>query len=55
MIFKINKKYIVAVMLLFLIVQPIYLSYILEPTRIYKLGRYALMGGGVALLYKKAF
>ena len=54
MIFKINKKYIVVVMLLFLIVQPIYLSYILEPTRIYKLGRYALMGG---LLYyiKKRF
>lgn len=50
MIFKINKKYIVVVMLLFLIVQPIYLSYILEPTRIYKLGRYALMGGGCCFI-----
>lgn len=55
MIFKINKKYIVVVMLLFLIVQPIYLSYILEPTRIYKLGRYALMGGVLLYYIKKRF
>lgn len=42
---RINKKYMLAFVVLFLLVQPIYLSYILEPTRIYKLGRYLLVGG----------
>lgn len=52
---KINKKYIAAVMLLFLLVQPIYLTYILEPTRIYKLGRYVLVGGVLLYYIKKRF
>lgn len=49
---KINKKCISAFIILFLIVQPIYLAYILEPTKIYRLGRYLLLCG-VFLYYAK--
>lgn len=43
-------KKIVAVILLFFLVQPVYLDCILQPTRIYKLGRYVLMGGRSIML-----
>ena len=53
-------KYIVAVMLLFFLVQPVYLDCILQPTRIYKLGRYVLMkkkkkGGGALYYLRRRF